>query len=133
MRIGLAAGLLLFGADHLLTPARYLAMLPPALPFPDLIVAVTGLCEIAGALGLLAPRLRHLAGWMLGLYFICVFPANIRNALAAGAGIEGLSALPAWYFWLRLVLQPLAVWWALRAAEVIAWPAPRRRSAWREV
>lgn len=127
MRAGLALGLLVFGADHLLSPARYLAMLPPALPFPEFVVTFTGLCEIAGAAGLLVPRLRRLAGVMLGLYFLCVFPANIHNALNAGAGIEGLSALPAWYFRARLALQPLAIWWALRAAEVIAWPAPPRR------
>jgi uncharacterized membrane protein len=126
LRLGMAAGLALFGADHLASPARYAAMLPDALPVPDAIVAVTGLCEIAGAVGLLLPRFRRLAGIMLALYFVCVFPANIRNALTAGAGIEGLSAAPAWYFWARLLFQPLAVWWALWSAEAIAWPAAGR-------
>lgn len=130
MRTGMAIALLLFGADHLATPGRYLAMLPGAVPFPGFVVAFTGLCEIAGAFGLLAPRFRKPAGVMLALFFVCVFPANIRNALTGGAGVEGLSGAPAWYFHLRLLFQPLAVWWALRAAEVIAWPAvPRRGGA----
>ena len=134
MRAGMALGLLLFGADHLATPARYLAMLPDAVPFPSFVVAFTGLCEIAGAFGLLAPRFRKPAGAMLALYFVCVFPANLRNALTGGAGVEGLSGAPAWYFHLRLLFQPLAVWWALRAAEIIAWSAaaPRRRGGPRE-
>ena len=127
MRAGMAFGLLLFGADHLATPALYLAMLPEAVPFPRSVVAFTGLCEIAGAFGLLVPRFRRLAGSMLALYFVCVFPANIRNALTGGAGVEGLSGAPAWYFHVRLLSQPLAVWWALRAAEVIDWPAAARR------
>jgi uncharacterized membrane protein len=127
MRAGMAVGLLLFGADHLATPARYLAMLPEAVPFPGFVVAFTGLCEIAGAVGLLVPRFRRLAGLMLALYFVCVFPANIRNALTGGAGVEGLSGAPAWYFHARLLFQPLAVWWALRSAEVIDWPAVARR------
>lgn len=126
LRLGLAFGLLVFGVDHLANPARYLAMLPGALPWPDAIVAGTGLAEIAGAIGLLVPGLRRAAGLALGLYFVCVFPANIHNAVTGGAGIPGLSAAPDWYFQLRLALQPLAVWAALWSAGVIAWPARRR-------
>ncbi|WP_211856020.1 DoxX family protein [Plastoroseomonas hellenica] len=126
LRLGLALGLLLFGADHLANPVRYLAMLPGTLPWPGAIVAGTGICEIAGAIGLLVPDLRRAAGIALGLYFICVFPANIHNALTGGAGISGLSAAPDWYFQLRLALQPLAVWAALWSAGVIGRPTHRR-------
>ncbi len=125
MRWGLAFGLVLIGLDHLGHPARYVAMIPPALPFPHEIALFTGLCEIAGAIGLLIPRLRGAAGFMLALYFVCVFPANIHNALTGGAGLEGLPAA-SWYYWARLPFQPLIIWWALAAAELIAWP---RRSA----
>jgi uncharacterized membrane protein len=132
MRLGLAVALALAGADHLANPWRYLPMLPEVVPFPRATVLLTGLCEIAGGVGLLVPRPRRLAGIMLALYFVCVFPANIRNALAGGAGVKGLpvAAASAWYYWLRLGFQPLVVWWALRAAEVIAWPQrPARRHA----
>jgi uncharacterized membrane protein len=122
MRLGLAVALALAGADHLANPWRYLPMLPEIVPFPRATVLFTGLCEIAGGIGLLVPRTRRLAGIMLALYFVCVFPANIRNALTGGAGVEGLPAV-AWYYWLRLGFQPLVVWRALRAAEAIAWPA----------
>jgi uncharacterized membrane protein len=99
-------------------------MLPGFVPLPRETVLFTGFCEIAGALGLLVPRLRWLAGIMLAIYFACVFPANIRNAIEGGAGVAGLPA-GAWYYWARLPFQPLVIWWALRAAEVIAWPALR--------
>lgn len=123
MRVGMAAALLLIGVDHFATVDRYLAMMPGFVPWPRAVVLLTGSCEIAGALGLLVPQLRRLAGPMLALYFVCVFPANVQNALAGG-GIEGLPAA-SWYYWVRLLFQPLAIWWALYAAEAIRWPFER--------
>jgi uncharacterized membrane protein len=58
---------------------------------------------------------------MLAIYFVCVFPANIKNAVE-GVVVEGLPTA-SWYYWVRLLFQPLAIWWALRASEVIG---PRR-------
>jgi uncharacterized membrane protein len=121
MRWGMAAALVFFGMDHLLTPGRYLPMIPSVLPYPAEIVLLTGLCELAGAIGLLIPRTRPLAGIMLAIYFVCVFPANIKNAVE-GVVVEGLPTA-SWYYWVRLLFQPLAIWWALRASEVIG---PRR-------
>lgn len=112
MRWGMAAALVFFGMDHLLTPDRYLPMIPSMLPYPAEIVLLTGLCELAGAIGLLVPSTRRLAGIMLAIYFVCVFPANIKNA------VEGLPTA-SWYYWVRLLFQPIAIWWALRASEMI--------------
>ncbi len=49
-----------------------------------------------------------------------VFPANVHNALN-GLAVEWLPQA-AWYYWLRLPFQPLAIWWALFSAELIRWP-----------
>ncbi|WP_424812973.1 DoxX family protein [Roseococcus sp. YIM B11640] len=124
MRWAMAVALLFFGLDHLLVPGRYLPMLPSALPAPEALVLFTGLCEIGGGLGLLIPRLRRLAAIMLSIYFVCVFPANVRNALG-GLSVSGLPDAQ-WYYWLRLPFQPLAIWWALYAGEVITWPQRQR-------
>jgi uncharacterized membrane protein len=35
----------------------------------------------------------------------------------------------AWYYWARLPFQPLAIWWALFAAELIRWPFSHRAPA----
>jgi|UPI0006876E18 uncharacterized membrane protein len=121
MRWGMAAALVFFGMDHLLTPDRYLPMIPSVLPYPAEIVLLTRLCELAGAIGLLVPWTRHLAGIMLAIYFVCVFPANIKNAVE-GVAVDGLPT-SSWYYWVRLLFQPVAIWWALRASEVIG---PRR-------
>lgn len=125
MRIALVVALLFFGTDHLLTPARYLPMVQGMVPWPQFIVVFTGVCELAGAVGLLVPRWRRLAGMMLAIYFVAVFPANIRNAIQ-GLSVAGLPEAQ-WYYWIRLVFQPVAVWWALFSAGVTPWPLGKRR------
>ncbi|TBL80735.1 DoxX family protein [Paenibacillus thalictri] len=55
-------------------------MVPPSLPRPDLIVTLTGLLEIAGAIGLLLPATSRVSSVCLILLLIAMFPANIRAA-----------------------------------------------------
>jgi len=123
MRWGMAVALVFAGIDHLLTPGRYLPMMPAFVPHPLEVVYFTGLCELAGALGLLVPRLRRTAAIALAVYFVCVFPANIKNAVE-GLSVDGLPTA-SWYYWIRLAFQPLVIWWALACGGVIS----LRRSA----
>ena len=125
MRLAMALALLFAGTDHWLNPQRYLGMLPSWVPLPLETVLFTGAAEIAGALGLLVPRLRRLAGLLLAVYFVAVFPANLHNALNSVA-VEGLPQA-GWYYWARLPFQPLAIWWALFAAQIIVWPRKMQR------
>lgn len=125
MRLAMAAALILIGTDHWLTPERYLGMIPPWLPLHLELVLLTGAAEVAGAIGLLVPRLRAVAGAALALYFVAVFPANVHNALS-GQPVPGLPD-SGWYYWVRLAFQPLAVWWALYCSERIEWPLTRTR------
>ncbi|MDP3409043.1 DoxX family protein [Bosea sp. (in: a-proteobacteria)] len=115
----LAAGLL-----HLARPDSFLPIVPGWVPAPREVILLTGLAEIAGAIGLLVPRLRRAAGIGLALYALCVFPANIKHAFQGVA----LEALPSswWYHGPRLALQPVLIWWALYAGGVIDWPWRRR-------
>lgn len=123
MRHGLSIGLLIFGVDHLLTPDRYVAMIDGFLPVPRLIVFITGICEIAGAIGLLLPGTRRLAGIALAAYFVAVLPANIANAVG-GLNVDGLPQSE-WYNWLRLAFQPVFVWWSLVAGGILLPPFRR--------
>lgn len=108
------------GYRHLATPGPFLAITPPWVPFPEQVVAATGVAEIAGAIGLLIPRLRRAAGWGLALYALCVWPANFHHALANVA--IGGETFGWWYHGPRLVLQPVIIWWALWASGAIDWP-----------
>jgi uncharacterized membrane protein len=111
------------GVLHLMAPAGFLLITPPWVPSPHLVIAATGLCEIAGAVGLQIPLLRRAAGIGLALYAVCVFPANIQHALH---GLPpGYPQLSWWYHGPRLALQPVLVWWALFAGGVMTWPFRR--------
>jgi uncharacterized membrane protein len=120
MRLAMALALFLVGSDHWINPQRYLAMMPPWIPLHLELVLFTGAAELAGGIGLLWKDTRRLAGLMLALYFVAVFPANVHNALN-GLAVQGLPEA-SWYYWVRLPFQPLAIWWALFSAELIRWP-----------
>ena len=125
MRWVLALFYLVAGFVHLSTPTLFMPVMPDWVPAPYSVILFTGACELAGAAGLLIPRVRWLAGLMLALYAVCVFPVNIKHAFY-GPPILGLSNM--WlYHGPRLLLQPVLVWWALYAAEVIDWPWRRRK------
>jgi uncharacterized membrane protein len=55
-------------------------MVPSGFPRPELLVTLTGICEILGAIGLLAPPFVRWAAIGLSLLLIAVFPANVRAA-----------------------------------------------------
>lgn len=85
-------------------------MMPEPLPDGLWIIYLTGLFEIAGAVGLLDPRTRRLAGIGLVLLLIAMFPANI-NAALNGIPLGGEPPTP---LWLRTPMQLLfiaMVWW----------------------
>ena len=108
------------GLLHIFAPDRFLPILPDFVPFPRVVVIVTGFCEVAGAVALIGVRLRRLAGLMLALYAICVFPANIKHAFE-GVHVAGLPD-SWWYHGPRLALQPVLIWWALFSSGCIDWP-----------
>ncbi|MCI1188275.1 DoxX family membrane protein [Hymenobacter sp. DH14] len=106
-----ALALLFVGAGllHFLRPATYLAIMPPQLPQPLLLVYLSGLAELLGGLGLLPVQTRRLAGWGLLALLVAVFPANVYMAL-----IHEQLHIPGWVAWGRLPLQPVIMWWVFR-------------------
>lgn len=120
----LALAYLAAGVAHLRSPGGFIAITPGWVPFPATVIFLTGLAEIAGAAGLMVPRLRRAAGMGLALYALCVWPANINHAfndIAIGGIHLGWA-----YHGPRLALQPVIIWWALWATHVIDWPFARR-------
>jgi len=125
LRLLLALIYVAVGALHLSAADKFLAIMPPVIPFPKAVVLFTGACEVAGAVGLLLAPTRWLAGVMLALYALCVWPANIYQAL------WHIPAPPLpdswWYHGPRLAFQLVLIWWPLYAAELIDWPFGKRR------
>lgn len=125
-RIGLSIFYGLAGILHLAIPGPFLSITPGWVPDADRVIMLTGLCEIAGAIGLFIPAFRKYAGIGLALYAVCVFPANIRHALDSLGG--GTGSLWQWlYHTIRLPLQPLIIWLALFAGQSL--PRPRKTAA----
>jgi len=93
-RVGLAAMLLLTSSAHFTSMRHDLVrMMPPAIPRPMEMVYFTGVCEIAGAIGLLVPVVRVAAAWALIVFFVAVSPANI-HAARIGATLRGQPVTP---------------------------------------
>jgi uncharacterized membrane protein len=110
-RWALAAMFLFTGVAHF-TKAKYsmARMVPRAFGNAMAMVYFTGLCEIAGAIGLLLPRFRSVAGISLIALLVAMFPANMKAAreklMVAGR--------PATALWLRLPMQlafTALAWW----------------------
>lgn len=120
-------GLVLFygvaGLAHLLLAPAFLTIMPAWVPTPAAVVMATGLCELAGATGLMTRRFRRAAGWGLALYAVCVFPANVQHAVHDLSGGVGLGW---WYHAPRLFLQAPIMWWALWGSGAVG-RADRRR------
>lgn len=109
------------GICHFVFADAFLSIMPGFVPYPRSVVAVTGLCELAGAAGLFFPRFRRAAASGLALYAVCVFPANIQHAINDFHAQAG--GLPLTYHVPRLALQPVLVYWPIYAAGLF------RRSA----
>ncbi|WP_164118233.1 DoxX family protein [Sphingorhabdus sp. Alg239-R122] len=118
----LAAGIM-----HIRSPAGFLAITPDWVPYPEQVVFITGVAEIAGAIGLMTQHWRRAAGIGLALYAFCVWPANINHAvndIAVGGRTLGWG-----YHAPRLLLQPVIIWWALWASGGTNWPFGQRGDA----
>lgn len=108
------------GVMHLVAPQPFVSITPDFVPFPKEVVIATGIAEIAGAIALAQPwsnGLRRLAGIALALYALCVWPANIDHFAMDMAREDGGLGLA--YHIPRMIAQPLIIWWALWAGEVL--------------
>ncbi len=91
------------GIMHFVEVESFAAIVPPLLPFPKLIVWVTGIMEMIFAVGLLVSRYRKQAGFWLAPFLLAVLPANIYMAMydiPMGESVASSTAL-----WIRVMLQ----------------------------
>ncbi|GAA2687349.1 MULTISPECIES: DoxX family membrane protein [Actinosynnema] len=95
LRCGLAAMFLVTGISHFVGMRdELIAMVPPALPAPALLVTLTGLLELAGAVGLLWTRTSPWAAAGLGALLVAMFPANVHAARQGLSPSFGDQLLP---------------------------------------
>jgi uncharacterized membrane protein len=120
LRGGLAALFTTTGIAHFVgMRAELIAMVPPGLPDPALLVTISGVLELAGALGLL---LRPTAPWAAGCLaalLVALYPANVYAAL------EGVTTAPEDGLLPRTLIQLL--WLAAAVAVVVSSVRDRRK------
>ena len=102
------------GALHFVRPAMYERIVPPQLGHAPELVAISGVAEIAGGVGLLLPQTRRAAGIGLIALLLAVWPANIWMAVEAE---RFAKVAPAWALWGRVPLQLLMIWWVERVSR----------------
>lgn len=111
-RIALSAMLIFTAVGHFAFPKGMAMMLPAGIPFKLEVVYLTGLMELAAAVGLLVPSARAFTGWLLIIFFTLILPANINAAMKhvdyqkATFNGNGLT-----YLWFRIPLQLLFIVW----------------------
>jgi uncharacterized membrane protein len=110
LRILVALPLLLSAAVlHFLKHNEATAMIPPVVPSPVFIVLLTGVLEIAGAIGLFLPKTRRSAALWIAILMVAIFPANIWVAGQTFAGLQ-MPHVP-----VRLTMQVIYIWMVLLA------------------
>lgn len=105
------------GIAHFVIDDFFVAIMPDYLPYHWELVIISGVFEIVGALALLVPRFRLLAGYGLMLLVLAVYPANINMALHP----ERFPDIPLWTLYLRLPFQLVFlwfIWWAIKPERI---------------
>ena len=77
--VGLALMFTMTGVAHFAPGMRHdmIAIVPPRLPKPALLVTITGVLELLGAVGVLYPPTRVAAAVCLFALMLVMFPANV--------------------------------------------------------
>ena len=116
-RIAMSAMLVFTAVGHFAFTEGMAIMLPPFIPYKTEVVYLTGLIEMAAAVGLIIPRLRSLTAWLLIAFFMLVLPANIYAALQhvdyQNATFDGQGP---GYLWFRIPLQLFFIIWVYLSA-----------------
>jgi uncharacterized membrane protein len=116
-RIAMSAMLLFTAIAHFTFTKGMAMMLPDVIPYRIEIIYLTGIIEIAAAIGLFIPSFRVITGWLLIAFFIMILPANIYAAIKQidiqkgtfdGNGLN--------YLWFRIPLQLLFIVWTYFSA-----------------
>ena len=111
----LATMFLFTASSHFVARTRedLIAMVPGVFPKPALLVSLTGVLEGLGAVGLLIPATRGLAGLCLVLLLVALLPANV-SAARRGVSMRGRAPTP---LLVRIPMQILFVGLTLWATQ----------------
>lgn len=109
---------LIGGAAHFVYLDTFISAMPAYLNYHKELVLISGVFELLGAIGILVPQTRRLAGYGLIALAIAVFPANLNMAIHP----ENFPKISESFLYIRLPLQFLFIWfiwWAVTPKKVV--------------
>ena len=104
------------GITHFTSPEFFVSIMPPYIGWHLEIVYLSGVLEVLGAIGVLIPATRQIAGNCLILLTIAVTPANIHMWMNP----ELFSDVPEAFLTIRLVIQVfllVCIYWSTRPSQ----------------
>jgi len=116
-RMALSLMLLFTATAHFAFAKGMAMMIPDFIPYKTQTVYLTGIIEIAAAIGLFIPNFRIVTAWLLIAFFLFILPANIYAAIKKVDYQNGTfdgNGLP--YLWFRIPLQILFIAWTYLSA-----------------
>jgi uncharacterized membrane protein len=96
------------GLLHFIAPKPYIKTVPRSIPYPKMMVYISGFFELLFGITLLFDSTRSYAAIGLILLLIAVFPANIYMAKR----MKEKQSKNRWIAYLRLPLQFVLIYWA---------------------
>ena len=111
-RMAMSVMLLFTAVAHFAFTKGMSMMLPSFIPYKTQAIYLTGVIEIAAAIGLFIPSFRVITSYLLIAFFFLILPANIYAAIKhidyqkGSADGNGLA-----YLWFRIPLQLLFIVW----------------------
>ena len=105
------------GIAHFVITDFFILAMPAYLNYHRELVLISGVFELLGAIGILLPRTRVLAGYGLIVLCIAVFPANINMAMHP----EQFTNIKEIFLYIRLPVQLVFIWfiwWAIKPERV---------------
>ncbi|MDB5158021.1 MAG: DoxX family protein [Mucilaginibacter sp.] len=107
----LIIGYIYAGVNHFRNPASYIRIIPQYIPFPVFVNYTSGILEICFGLLLAFKQTRPFAAAGICLMLIAFLPVHIQMIIDAPVNLGTFTVTPL-VAWLRLLLQPVLIWWA---------------------
>lgn len=111
-RISMSVMLVFTAVAHFAFTRGMEMMLPSFIPYKTEVVYLTGIIEIAAAIGLFIPNFRIIMAWLLIAFFVLILPANIYATIKhidyQKGNFDGKGLT---YLWFRIPLQILFIVW----------------------
>jgi len=97
------------GSCHFIQPEFFIPLIEELLPFPKVLVYLSGALEIILGIGLLLSKFQQVCGIVIAILFISYLPIHYRMAVSP----QSFEGIPSWLLWFRFGFQFLLIWWVL--------------------